>query len=288
MVTGASPTVQHVESSQQRDSPAVQNVDWLQDFDVQNSSSNHNHQSTPQALPQTSSHSSQPNSSIESESVELGASGWSGDGGAAEARAAVGLDNPAPRLRRPPLVWTPQLHKRFVDAVAHLGIKYAVPKTILQLMSVDGLTRENVASHLMKYRLYLKRMQGISGHFSNPRWPYSNHILPFMPVAAMQQQQHHQMTTVVGPRVELELGLGPELEPEPSHYPQLQQQFRNFGSLPPNEHQFMRQSHQQVQSVRVPVHSSTGSVVSPLSVEDSELPGRGVLITLFPPRDDSS
>ena len=34
-----------------------------------------------------------------------------------------------------------QLHKRFVDAVAHLGIKNAVPKTIMQLMNVEGLTR---------------------------------------------------------------------------------------------------------------------------------------------------
>ena len=36
----------------------------------------------------------------------------------------------------------------------------AVPKTILQLMNVEGMTRENVASHLQKYRLYLKRIQG--------------------------------------------------------------------------------------------------------------------------------
>lgn len=64
--------------------------------------------------------------------------------------------------KRPRLVWTPQLHKRFVDVVAHLGIKNAVPKTIMQLMNVEGLTRENVASHLQKYRLYLKRMQGVS------------------------------------------------------------------------------------------------------------------------------
>jgi hypothetical protein len=35
----------------------------------------------------------------------------------------------------------------------------AVPKKILELMKVDGLTRENVASHLQKYRLYLKRVQ---------------------------------------------------------------------------------------------------------------------------------
>lgn len=65
-------------------------------------------------------------------------------------------------LKRPRLVWTPPLHKRFVDAVSHLGIKNAVPKTIMQLMNVEGLTRENVASHLQKYRLYLKRLQGCS------------------------------------------------------------------------------------------------------------------------------
>ncbi|KAL1208505.1 Transcription factor BOA [Cardamine amara subsp. amara] len=65
-------------------------------------------------------------------------------------------------LKRARLVWTPQLHKRFVDVVGHLGIKNAVPKTIMQLMNVEGLTRENVASHLQKYRLYLKRIQGLT------------------------------------------------------------------------------------------------------------------------------
>lgn len=64
--------------------------------------------------------------------------------------------------KRPRLVWTPQLHKRFVEVVKHLGVGNAVPKTIMQLMNVEGLTRENVASHLQKYRLYLKRMQGLS------------------------------------------------------------------------------------------------------------------------------
>ena len=28
------------------------------------------------------------------------------------------------------------------------GVKHAVPKTLLQLMNVEGMTRENVASHL--------------------------------------------------------------------------------------------------------------------------------------------
>ncbi|KAL4014254.1 hypothetical protein IC575_026452 [Cucumis melo] len=62
-------------------------------------------------------------------------------------------------LKRPRLAWTPQLHKRFVDVVSHLGLKDAAPKAIMQMMNVEGLTRENVASHLQKYRLYLKRTQ---------------------------------------------------------------------------------------------------------------------------------
>ncbi|KAE8693086.1 Transcription factor PCL1 [Hibiscus syriacus] len=78
-------------------------------------------------------------------------------------RTTENSEDPSARaLKRPRLVWTPQLHKRFVDVVAHLGIKNAVPKTIMQLMNVEGLTRENVASHLQKYRIYLKRMQGLS------------------------------------------------------------------------------------------------------------------------------
>ncbi|KAF8094123.1 hypothetical protein N665_0369s0007 [Sinapis alba] len=91
----------------------------------------------------------------------------SGDGvdlsTAAAEEGDSGTEDPTGKtLKRPRLVWTPQLHKRFVDVVAHLGIKNAVPKTIMQLMNVEGLTRENVASHLQKYRLYLKRMQGLT------------------------------------------------------------------------------------------------------------------------------
>ncbi|CAI9778748.1 unnamed protein product [Fraxinus pennsylvanica] len=39
------------------------------------------------------------------------------------------------------------------------GVKNAGPKTIVQIMNVDGLTRETVASHLQKYMLYNKRMK---------------------------------------------------------------------------------------------------------------------------------
>ncbi|PHU05885.1 Two-component response regulator ARR1 [Capsicum chinense] len=217
-----------------------------------------------------------PSAEFESNSAELG--GRAGSSG-------VGPDEPARTPKRARLVWTPQLHKRFVDAVAQLGIKNAVPKTIMQLMSVDGLTRENVASHLQKYRLYLKRMQGFSSssmsgagvdpatdhlfasspvpaHFLHPGRGNSEHYMPFVPVAA-----------IVG------------------HAPQLQQQHRHLGPSPNGQFEvpfLSRQSQQQpVQRMGTSVHSS--SPVLPSYVEGLESAttanGRKVL-TLFPTGDD--
>ncbi|XP_010558878.1 PREDICTED: transcription factor BOA-like [Tarenaya hassleriana] len=61
------------------------------------------------------------------------------------------------------IVWTPELQRRFLDVVRRLGVNNAVPKAIMQMMNVEGLSRMNVASHLQKYRLYLKRRQGFTG-----------------------------------------------------------------------------------------------------------------------------
>ncbi|XP_010269955.1 PREDICTED: two-component response regulator-like APRR2 isoform X4 [Nelumbo nucifera] len=47
--------------------------------------------------------------------------------------------------------WTPELHKRFVQAIEHLGVDQAIPSQILELMKVEGLTRHNVASHLQMH-----------------------------------------------------------------------------------------------------------------------------------------
>ncbi|KAJ8760146.1 hypothetical protein K2173_011002 [Erythroxylum novogranatense] len=208
----------------------------------------------------------------------------------AELGSGAGGDEPARTLKRPRLVWTPQLHKRFVDAVAHLGIKNSVPKTIMQLMSVDGLTRENVASHLQKYRLYLKRMQGLSSgggggcgggghvgsggggglgtpadaatdhlfasspvptHFLHPGRPSSDHFLPFVPLAALQQHHHHHQMA-------------------PAAHPQLQGQYDgpigHFGS--PNgqfELPFLaRQTQHPVHRMGTPVHSTVPGYVEDL------------------------
>ncbi|KAF8051814.1 hypothetical protein N665_1663s0006 [Sinapis alba] len=67
-------------------------------------------------------------------------------------------------LKKPRVVWSIELHQQFVAAVNHLGVDKAVPKKILEMMNVPGLTRENVASHLQKYRIYLRRLGGVSQH----------------------------------------------------------------------------------------------------------------------------
>ncbi|KAE8679930.1 Two-component response regulator ARR1 [Hibiscus syriacus] len=79
-------------------------------------------------------------------------------------------------LKKPRVVWSVELHQQFVAAVNQLGIDKAVPKKILELMNVPGLARENVASHLQKYRLYLRSLSGVSPHpsilntsFMNPQ-----------------------------------------------------------------------------------------------------------------------
>ncbi|XP_025610749.1 two-component response regulator ARR1 isoform X1 [Arachis hypogaea] len=77
-------------------------------------------------------------------------------------------------LKKPRVVWSVELHQQFVAAVDQLGIDKAVPKKILELMNVPGLTRENVASHLQKYRLYLRRLSGVSQHQNNMNSSFMN------------------------------------------------------------------------------------------------------------------
>ncbi|KAG6571827.1 Two-component response regulator-like APRR2, partial [Cucurbita argyrosperma subsp. sororia] len=79
--------------------------------------------------------------------------------------------------------WSPELHKKFVQAVEHLGIDHAIPSKILELMQVEGLTRHNVASHLQKYRMQKKH---IMHREENPWWSHprctiqTNHLKPII------------------------------------------------------------------------------------------------------------
>ncbi|GKB17135.1 homeodomain-like protein [Tanacetum coccineum] len=53
--------------------------------------------------------------------------------------------------------WSTELHRRFVNALEELGGSQATPKQIRELMQVDGLTNDEVKSHLQKYRLHTRR-----------------------------------------------------------------------------------------------------------------------------------
>ncbi|XP_062212502.1 transcription factor HHO5-like [Phragmites australis] len=57
--------------------------------------------------------------------------------------------------------WSTELHKQFVAALHQLGgPQVATPKQIREVMRVDGLTNDEVKSHLQKYRLHNRRSPG--------------------------------------------------------------------------------------------------------------------------------
>ncbi|XP_039025200.1 two-component response regulator ARR2-like [Hibiscus syriacus] len=82
-------------------------------------------------------------------------SGDSSNDGESSDDAMTGMNGKKPRV-----VWTQELHALFVSAVNQLGSGHDIPKKILermQAMNITYLTRSNIASHLQKYRMHLKR-----------------------------------------------------------------------------------------------------------------------------------
>ncbi|KAF8783855.1 hypothetical protein HU200_000297 [Digitaria exilis] len=65
------------------------------------------------------------------------------------------------QARKARRTWSPELHREFVAALNQLGgPQVATPKQIRELMKVDGLTNDEVKSHLQKYRLHNRRAPG--------------------------------------------------------------------------------------------------------------------------------
>lgn len=82
--------------------------------------------------------------------------------------------------------WSKELHRRFVSALQQLGgSQVATPKQIRELMQVDGLTNDEVKSHLQKFRLHARRLPAsavasanqsvvVLGGLVVPQDPYAN------------------------------------------------------------------------------------------------------------------
>ncbi|XP_009381136.3 transcription factor NIGTH1-like isoform X1 [Musa acuminata AAA Group] len=94
---------------------------------------------------------------LENEIVNTGRhSGANGHENTADSQAAAAAAPPTHRKAR--RCWSPDLHRRFVNALQMLGgSQVATPKQIRELMKVDGLTNDEVKSHLQKYRLHTRR-----------------------------------------------------------------------------------------------------------------------------------
>ncbi|KAL0353179.1 UNVERIFIED_CONTAM: Transcription factor NIG [Sesamum angustifolium] len=82
-------------------------------------------------------------------------SGEFGNSSIAEKERVRGTPTTTQTHRKPRRCWSPDLHRRFVHALHMLGgSQVATPKQIRELMKVDGLTNDEVKSHLQKYRLH--------------------------------------------------------------------------------------------------------------------------------------
>ncbi|XP_042444736.1 transcription factor NIGTH1-like [Zingiber officinale] len=82
------------------------------------------------------------------------------------AHLSLQLQPPPRKVRR---CWPQELHSRFVNALQQLGgAQVATPKQIRDLMKVDGLTNDEVKSHLQKYRLHTRKAPKVSSIGGRP------------------------------------------------------------------------------------------------------------------------
>ncbi|KAG8473298.1 hypothetical protein CXB51_035418 [Gossypium anomalum] len=97
----------------------------------------------------------------------------SGSRGIAADDGKKGQQQQQPPQRKQRRCWSSELHKRFLHALQQLGGSHvATPKQIRELMKVDGLTNDEVKSHLQKYRLHTRRPSpSINSNGNNPQTP---------------------------------------------------------------------------------------------------------------------
>ncbi|XP_057543189.1 transcription factor HHO2-like isoform X2 [Amaranthus tricolor] len=74
-------------------------------------------------------------------------------------------------VRKARRCWSAELHRKFVHALQQLGGSHATPKQIREMMKVDGLTNDEVKSHLQKYRLHTRRPSSTVPNNTNSQAP---------------------------------------------------------------------------------------------------------------------
>ncbi|KAH6763000.1 hypothetical protein C2S52_020433 [Perilla frutescens var. hirtella] len=78
-----------------------------------------------------------------------------GGSGGGNSNKKVDKEQSSRKARR---CWSTELHRKFLQSLQQLGGSHlATPKQIRELMKVDGLTNDEVKSHLQKYRLHTRR-----------------------------------------------------------------------------------------------------------------------------------
>ncbi|KAF3633311.1 Two-component response regulator ARR10 [Capsicum annuum] len=115
----------------------------------------------------------------------------------------IGERNDTNTVKKARVLWSPELHEKFIQAINQLGGDKAVPQKILKLMNVPGLEREHVASHLQKYRLQLQKNRsglesGFMGHSEVTIGTLLNN-LDVQTLAPMDQHPVQNLTTHQGP-----------------------------------------------------------------------------------------
>ncbi|CAA7049804.1 unnamed protein product [Microthlaspi erraticum] len=110
--------------------------------------------------------------------------------------------------------WSQELHRRFLNALKQLGGPHGTPKQIRELMKIDGLTNDEVKSHLQKYRLHTRRP---SQTISNNRNSQTQH---FVVVGGLWVPQASHSTENAVASGETTTGIyGPMVSPLPSEWP---------------------------------------------------------------------
>ncbi|URD89650.1 hypothetical protein MUK42_27905 [Musa troglodytarum] len=102
-------------------------------------------------------------------------------------RATLSVQSQQQPPRKERRCWSQELHRRFVLAIEQLGgTQVATPKQIRELMKVEGLTNDEVKSHLQKYRLHTRKM--------TTSWATASHSVPVLWVREEQYTTSSQQS----------------------------------------------------------------------------------------------